>query len=404
MPGTTWWAIQAGDGRPPVAIQARERGVLRGPSVGHPERGRDARSLISRTHLISTTLILSVVLMDALRWLRESGVVAELVELPPRPGDVPPDAALEVAAGDATARFAVAEKRRAPYPNELVRLAEGRQALAVQGHPLLITPFVSEALGPVLTAADWSWADAQGNFDLRAPGLTLRQRRTAAAPKAKSKNLPQGSGSLAIIRALIGFSDGEDEELRATTLAAQAKVSQPRASQVLRQLHELGLVERSGSGRWEPDRVALLDRLLADYRGPGGTERYFYSLDSPTDVAIRAAGASARERPIVVSADVGPDLLLAWRRPSVVILYATNEIVPGDPGLVEAQGRHDANVIVRYPDDRSVFPVPNLIAELQGVEIPLAAPSQLIWDLQDLGGADRLEAAGMLREWLLTSP
>ena len=306
-------------------------------------------------------------------------------------------------AGDATARFAVEEKRRAPYPNELAGLTERQHALASGGHPLLITAFVSEALGPLLTAAGWSWADAQGNFDLRAPGLTLRQRRATAAPKARSKSLPQGSGSLAIIRALIGFRDGEGEELSATTLAARAKVSQPRASQVLRQLHDLGLIGRSRRGRWEPDREALLDRFLADYRGPGGTERYLYSLDSPTEVAIRAASASARERPIVVSADVGADLLLAWRRPSVVILYATHEIVPGDLGLVEAQGRHDANVIIRYPDDRSVFPVPGLIAELHGVEIPLAAPSQLIWDLQDLGGADRLDAAGMLRQWLLTS-
>ncbi len=192
--------------------------------------------------------------------------------------------------------------------------------------------------------------------------------------------------------------------MRATALAARANVSQPRASQVLRQLHDLELIERSGSGRWEPDREALLDRLLEDYRGPGGSEQYLYSLDSPTDVAIRAAGANTRERPIVVSADVAPDLLLAWRRPSVVILFATHEIGPGNLGLVEAQGRHDANVIIRYPDDRSVFPVPKLVAELHGVEVPLAAPSQLIWDLQDLGGADRLEAAGMLREWLLSSP
>ncbi len=341
--------------------------------------------------------------MNALRWLRESGVVAELVELPPRWGDVRPDAALELAAGDATALFVIEQKRRAPYPNELAGLSERRHALASGGHPLLITAFVSEALGPLLTVAGWSWADAEGNFDLRAPGLTLRQRRATAAPKVKSKSLPQGSGSLAIIRALIGFRD-EDEELRATTLAAQANVSQPRASQVLRQLNDLGLIARSGSGRWEPDREALLDRLLADYRGPGGSERYLYSLDPPTDVAIRAAGASARERPIVVSADVGPDLLLAWRRPSVVILYTTHEIVPGDLGLVEAHGRHDANVIIRYPDDRSVFPVPSLVAELRGVEVPLAAPTQLIWDLQDLGGADRLEAAGMLREWLLRIP
>ena len=144
--------------------------------------------------------------------------------------------------------------------------------------------------------------------------------------------------------------------------------------------------------------------MLADYRGPGGSERYLYSVDSPTDVAVRAAGANTRERLIVVSVDVVPDLLLAWRRPSVVILYANHEIAPGDLGLVEAQGRHDANVIIRYPDDRSIFLLPNLVAELHGVEIPLAPPSQLIWDLQDLGGADRLEAAGLLREWLVRSP
>lgn len=342
--------------------------------------------------------------MEVLRWLRESGVVAELLAQPPRPGDDRLEAALELAVGDATARFAVEERRRAPYPNELSGITERHHARVTGGRPLLVMPFVSEALGPLLTAAGWSWADAQGNFDIRAPGLTLRQRRATAAPRTRRKSLPQGSGSLSIIRALIGFSAGEDEALRASTLAAQAKVSQPRASQVLRQLLDLGLIERSASGRWAPDRESLLDRFLADYRGPRGSEQFLYSLDSLTEVAVRAAGANTRERPIVVSADVAPDLLLAWRRPSVVLLYANHEIAPGDLGLVEAQGRHDANVIIRYPDDRSVFPVPNLVAELHGVEIPLAAPSQLIWDLQDLGGADRLEAAGLLREWLLRSP
>jgi hypothetical protein len=34
----------------------------------------------------------------------------------------------------------------------------------------------------------------------------------------------------------------------------------------------------------------------------------------------------------------------------------------------------------------------------------MADPTQMIWDLQDLGGADRLDAAGELREWLLTRP
>jgi hypothetical protein len=170
---------------------------------------------------------------------------------------------------------------------------------------------------------------------------------------------------------------------------------------VLARLRDHNLVERVEHGRWRPDREALLDRFLAEYRGPGGSEQHFYALDSPADVAVRAARGWGHQ--VAVSADAGPDLIVPWRRPSTVILYVKR--VPGiaGPELADAQGRHDANVIVRMPADRSVFPVPALVAELHGTEIPLADPSQMLWDLDDLGGADRAEAAGRLREWLLAS-
>lgn len=241
-------------------------------------------------------------------------------------------------------------------------------------------------------------------IDLRAPGLLFRQRRSSTPPVPKRKTLPRGSGSFAVVRALIGFNGGEDEELRATALGAQAGVSQPRASQILHQLHQLELVDRSGRGRWEPRREALLDRFLAEYPGPGGSELYYYSLDSPLEVAVRAGPVGGESQSMVASADVGPDLLLAWRRPSLVILYAKHAIDPSELGLTPAQGRHDANVIMRNPQDRSVFPTPALTAQVRGRDVPLADPLQQIWDLQDLDGADRIEAAGRLRQWLLEHP
>lgn len=314
------------------------------------------------------------------------------------------DAVLEVTAEGVRSRFAVEEKARAPYPNELALLAARHNAIASAGEPLLVAPFVNEAVASALRAAGWSWADGQANFDLRAPGLVLRQRQSSTPPKRQRTALPHGSGGLAIVRALIRSAQGDDEEASSTVLAAQANVSQPRASQVLHQLQDLALVERTTDRRWTPRREALLDRFLAEYRGPAGSERYLYSLESPADVAVRAARDSSATRPVVASADVGPDLLLSWRRPSVVILYSTAFIDPAELGLVEAQGRHDANVVVRNPRDRSVFPVPELVADVRGVDVPLADPAQQIWDLQDLGGADRLEAAGMLREWLLNRP
>jgi hypothetical protein len=339
-------------------------------------------------------------LMDAARWLRESGLTVE--DLTPAGGiDTGIDAILEVKTGDRCARFAVQARSRAPYPHELDRLQRSWRGLAARGHPLLVAPFISEPLGSILTGDGWSWADGQGNFDLRAPGLLLRQRRTSTPPAPKRKTLPRGSGSFAVIRALVGSSGGEDEEPGATALAARAAVSQPRASQILHHLHEQELVDRSGHGRWEPRREALLDRFLAEYPGPGGSEQYYYSLNSPVDVAVRAGRGSTPGRPIVASADVGPDLILPWRRPSLVILYTKQVIDPSGLGLTQAQGSHDANVLMRIPQDRSVFPVPALVAQVQGSEVPLADPLQQIWDLQELGGADRIEAAGRLRQWLL---
>lgn len=188
----------------------------------------------------------------------------------------------------------------------------------------------------------------------------------------------------------------------ATTLADQANVTQARASQVLGRLERLGLVEKTGRGRWRPDREAMLDRFLAEYRGPGGTERYLYGLDSLTDVSIAIATSAEPRRPIALSADVGPDLLTAWRRPSVLVVYARQELDVVAVGLVDAQGPDDANVIVRDSTDLSVYPTPASTVELRGARVPLADPLQMIWDLHDLGGADREEAAGRLRQWLLT--
>jgi hypothetical protein len=166
-------------------------------------------------------------------------------------------------------------------------------------------------------------------------------------------------------------------------------------------LHGLGLVDSAGRGRWQPRREELLDRFVAEYPGPGGSEDYFYTLDPPTELAVRLAQKRARRHRIAVSADIGPDLIRPWRRPSVLILYTDAALDAADLDSVDATGMSDANVIVRMPADQSVFPASKLEGEFRGARIPLADPVQMIWDLHDLGGTDRAEAAGKLRQWLL---
>ncbi|HEY8200647.1 MAG TPA: hypothetical protein VII47_04775, partial [Actinomycetota bacterium] len=110
--------------------------------------------------------------MEAIQWIRRAGVDVERVDVErPRSGPAQADAVLELSAGEMRVRFAVEERRRAPYPNEIPQLSAQRAELSRLGQPLVVVPFVSETLGPALAEAGWSWADACGNFDLRAPAL-----------------------------------------------------------------------------------------------------------------------------------------------------------------------------------------------------------------------------------------
>lgn len=339
-------------------------------------------------------------LMAALASLRDAGMIVHQVDEPSVLADGQHDAVIGASFGDVTERFVVDVKARAPHQNEVDPLAERLRHPDALDNPMIIAPYVSKSVGEHLIAAGISWADGCGNFDLRTPSLVYRQRMSNSPPKTPSTALPQGSGSLGIIRRLIRFTDPNTDEHSATALAAQAGVSQPRASQVLHQLLDLRLVERTRSRRWLPHREELLDRFLTDYRGPGGSERFLYSLDPPAQVA--AAAASLDRSRVAISADVGPDLISPWRRPTTVIIYTDAELEARELGTVDAAGPDDANVIVRLPADQSVFPNPRLIATYKDNEIPLADPAQQIWDLKHLGGADRLEAADNLRTWLLT--
>jgi len=340
------------------------------------------------------------VLIDVVRSLRDAGVAVKQLKAP-RSRGAGPDALLAIEVNHVRARFAATARSRAPYPGELHSMDSKRTMLQAHGVPLLVVPFVSEPAGAALTQAGWSWGDEHGDLDLRAPGLVLRQRKVSSPPAVRRKTLPYGSGSNAIIRALIGAHQDGDAGIGATALATRAGVSQPRASQVFRQLHGLGLVDSAGHGHWQPRREELLDRFLAEYPGPGGSEHYFYSLDAPAELAARLARKRPRRHDFAVSADVGPDLIRPWRRPSTLILYTGTAFDDAHLDSVDAAGINDANVIVRMPADQSVFPAQEVTADFKGARIPLADPVQMIWDLHDLGGADRAEAARRLRQWLL---
>jgi hypothetical protein len=126
-------------------------------------------------------------------------------------------------------------------------------------------------------------------------------------------------------------------------------------------------------------------------------ESYWYSTRPLSDQAVRVLRlARATKTDVAFSADLGPDLLVPWRHPTLAVVYASGALGLRDVGFVPAEGRADASLIVRWTTDRTLLapasPWPRIVDGF-----PLTDPTQQWWDLIDLGGEDRREAADRLR-------
>ncbi len=206
-----------------------------------------------------------------------------------------------------------------------------------------------------------------------------------------------GAGTAAIARLLIGA----DAPLTGVAIGEAVGVTQPRASQVLKQLAAHDAVRATESGY-----VGRRARLLELY----GTrarpllvepEAHWYSTRPMAEQASRIVRtASAAKVPIAFSADLAPDLLVPWRHPTLTVLYTQDRLPLDAAQLVPAEGRADASVIVRWTSDSSLLaPAPLWPHHVDN--IPVTDPVQQWWDLLDLGGEDRREAADRLRKAIL---
>lgn len=207
-----------------------------------------------------------------------------------------------------------------------------------------------------------------------------------------------GAGTAAVVRLMVA----SDLPMTGVAIAAAAGVTQPRASQILKQLTELGAVSATPDG-YVGDSAKLLDLYRARTRPHlVEPESYWYSTRPLTEQASRVQTLAAeRGTAIAFSADLAPDLLAPWRHPTVTITYAAEQLPAADAGFVPAEGRADASLILRWTDDhRLLSPAPPWVDEVDGYT--MTDPCQQWWDLLDLGGEDRAEAADRLRTAILT--
>lgn len=305
------------------------------------------------------------------------------------------DAEIRIRIDDREVTLLVEVRQRAPYRGEIVALRNRARGGNGNSVSVLVAPFISEPVGRTLVDAGWSWADQSGNCDIRAKGLRLVRRITSSPERPMRRSLPGGKGGLTIVRWFI--TEGR-EPVSATKLAQIASVSQPRASQCLAELEHLGLVNRVSRSGWVPDGPGLWKAFLESYSGPKGTEQYFYSLEKPLQTALEAVRAAPSSEKIALSADVGPDVLVPYRSSTHLVIYYTGHPIRLSALWQETRNRHDANVILRIPQDTSLFSFKSDVI-IWDKQLPLAHPTQLAWDLYDLGGEDRMVQADELEEW-----
>jgi hypothetical protein len=206
-----------------------------------------------------------------------------------------------------------------------------------------------------------------------------------------------GPGTSAVVRALVAA----ERALTQTELASMVAVSQPRVSQVVKMLTDAGAVTSRPSG-FVGRRAKLIDLYVARHR-PTVTQPDvpWYSTRSMRDQAIRCRDlARTSNTPVAFSADLAPDLMVPWRHPTLTVLYARSLLDLGPAGFVPAEGRGDASLLVRVVTDPTLLvpfdPWPRAVDE-----VPITDPVQQVWDLHDLGGEDRREAADRLRRYIL---
>lgn len=206
-----------------------------------------------------------------------------------------------------------------------------------------------------------------------------------------------GAGTAAVVRLLVA----RDVPLSGVAIAGAVGVTQPRASQILKLLAALDAVAPTTHGYvGEPSRLLDLYRTrtrphLAE------AESYWYSTRALTEQARRLRVFAAEHGVAVAfSADFVPDLVVPWRHPTVTVAYVAHSLSPVEAGFVPAEGSADASLILRWTDDRRLLAPARPWADAVG-GYPVTDPCQVWWDLFDLGGEDRAEAADRLRSAIL---
>jgi hypothetical protein len=175
-------------------------------------------------------------------------------------------------------------------------------------------------------------------------------------------------------------------------LAGELGITQPRVSQIGRLLAAEGI--RFADVHEADQRARLVELYVLHHTPATVTETLWYDIDPSHEQVARAVDHLVdRGATVVVSADAAPDFVAPWRSPTLTVIYTDHDASLAPAGFVLAMARGEASIILRQVSDTSLLEPWKAPME---APFPLAHPLQQIWDLRDLGGEDRFEAAERL--------
>lgn len=162
--------------------------------------------------------------------------------------------------GGHTQAFSLHRRSRPPRVSELARPATA--------DAMLVAPSLTASAEAKLGKLGWSWITDAGQLHLRFDDHVVDMAASLKTSRRESNTLrlgARGTGTFAVLRRLL-----VQPRWRQVPLATAAGLTQPRVSQVLTVLSEVGLAARDSDGWGVTDWDRALQVWLSSYPGPRG--------------------------------------------------------------------------------------------------------------------------------------
>lgn len=311
-----------------------------------------------------------------------------------------PDVCLRTPQGDVPLK--VKSWSRPPRPNEVRRLIAD---WAHRDAPILfVAETLSDEVRRILAEAGVSYATSRHlelfldashiAFDAEDPVDPIRR-----LPSTETVSLPwRGRSAFQVLRRIIQRGLDQPQQL----LAHAAGVSQPRVSQVVTTLEDLGLVDLDN--RVVADLEGLLDAWLAHYPGPGGVETRWFAPDGLGAVVAALDHADRGGFRPLLSGEIAADQLAPYALPTTALMYAEDVLDLAQAGLVRTPEPEMAVLTVIVAEDPTVGPPVGQQpseATVGGRTCRLADGLQVLWDVNRSRSVDAPQQAAHLRRRLL---